>query len=424
MEAPSHLDAPCARCYSPRMTASEDDSIGALASPVVARRDQATREVVAADPGIATRLLEGIDLVSPSERARRIYTLAGVYLRYHRSMMESEARLFDLKYRGPIAGALRTIAEASSAGFAFLAGDRKDSVEVDLREVTLLEALDRVCGAVGAGWARDRYGTVRLDGAPSAGPTSYHGPSRSRIASVRIERSTDFANVAVSAAVRLRTEFEWPLNPMMLPMLKLDEIVLSPGGAVTPRVEAVGLPDGNPEYLCTLANIPRSATHLERLEGAIVALFPTGYEELTLETANMGDVIENRGLRRRSDRRPGRPDDDVLWPEPRTGVAGDAGPRPVQRRVGNRRRRAGNHRPSVRPARTTRLGVGTFTALEASLRAIRFLVPRSAPLATREGGDGEVISDRIHQRRASLATWRCKMQRAAADFSAVGPAPC
>jgi hypothetical protein len=72
---------------------------------------------------------------------------AGIYLAHHQHILERDTHRFDLAYRGPIAGALGALSKMSGAYFAFLSGEHTDVVEVDLRSVTLLDAVDRVLPA-------------------------------------------------------------------------------------------------------------------------------------------------------------------------------------------------------------------------------------------------------------------------------------
>jgi hypothetical protein len=267
-----------------------------LADEALEVRDQATRDLIAAGPAEAPRLLEGFGPLTASEKARRLYTFAGIHLEHQQQLLDGATRRFDLAYRGELPGALRALSHASGAFFAFLVGERKGTVDLELRDVTLLDALDRVCAAVQSGWRRDRYGTVLLDGAPAPGPACYHGPCRARLTSVRVERATDFQSRSVSALLRLRIELEWPLNPMMSPVLKLREVALRPGGRVAARVETVTAADGSAEHLCTLDRLPPDAVAIERLDGAVVALFPTRFEEISIDSSMAGRQIEHQGF--------------------------------------------------------------------------------------------------------------------------------
>lgn len=214
----------------------------------------------------------------------------------------------------PFKKLLETWAERTKVAIECEAGDAPVTLKVE--NVSLLEALDRLCAARGdIVW--NTNGTMKVKvthGKYVARPCVYAGPVRVTLTKVRETRSNDFeGDAGADASVWLRVDSlmedsPWKetieLSKATLPdgtslsvgRPTANDAAAMMGGAVMVEIAGAMLggaapkkPDGE-EFVAR--GIPRSAEAITGLEGALELAIPVGWETVTVSEDDIGKTFE------------------------------------------------------------------------------------------------------------------------------------
>lgn len=293
-------------------TLRTEDIVAQLAAPTLVERDRATATALAFGAPVAARLLDGVDALAPVDKGRRLWTFHGLHMRRAAQRLR-DPRPVELRHRGTLGEAIAILAAEAGVPVAEPLAGAALPVDVDLRGVTLLQALDAVCAAAGARGAQGRRGALATEAEPLPPfPTAYDGVWRVRAVEARVERVTDFVATRARATVRLQVDWEWPVASVGPPRLTLA----GPGRVEEPVAHGAGA-----EIVVGLDDVGGDGPL--RLRGELEAVFALDHEELRITPG--GGEVEAHGLAVRIERQ-----DDagcVLRVEPRAELRarGDAG---------------------------------------------------------------------------------------------------
>jgi hypothetical protein len=229
-------------------TLRSTDVLDALASPTVAERDDATRVAIATGGALGPRLLK-LDGLPLPVRARRLWAYTGIHMRRGEDGLR-RARRYDLRHRGTLRSALEILGITHGVPIAADLAAADAPVALELTAATLLAALDAACAQAGCRGTQGVRGELTAQlGAEPRYPVCYSGPLRLRVVEMRVLRSTDFATTSATAQLRLRVDWEWPIEPVSPPMIKLDGLGArahdaTPAGTGSEIVVEIDVPSG------------------------------------------------------------------------------------------------------------------------------------------------------------------------------------
>ncbi len=266
------------------MTAA--DIVDQLAAATTSARDAATDAAIAAGPAIATALLEGTQALAASDKARRLYTYAGVYLGACKTRVNEPHQPFDLRHEGPLGAALAQACEHARVPCA--ASGHDTAIDVDLCGVTFLQALDALCSAADVQWRQDRVGEISVSpGADPAYPAAYYGPCRVRVTEAQVERRTNYSTHRERAQLRFSVDWEWPYGPMAPAVLKLER----PSASVSTTDAA----DAE-QFVAELTELPPSGQPLANVTAALGCIVASEYEEERFDDPEVGMTVHTPGF--------------------------------------------------------------------------------------------------------------------------------
>lgn len=185
-----------------------------LAAASTEARDAATVQAIALGTELSSRLLLW-DQLSPSDRARRLWTFMGVHLARGTEMIAAP-RGFATRHTGTLRSLLEVLAFQHGVLVAReLPAVVDRPVAIDMPSATLLAVLDEACAQAGCrGGQRARGELVVHDEREPRYPAAYRGPLRVRMIDLRTTRATEFSATTVTTQARLRLEWEWPVGPV------------------------------------------------------------------------------------------------------------------------------------------------------------------------------------------------------------------
>ncbi len=250
-------------------TLKSTDVMSALASPRLDERDDATRIAIATGGALGPRLL-AFDGVPIPVRARRLWAYTGIHMRRAEDGLRRPRR-YDVRHRGTLRSALEVIGIMHGVPIASDLVAATAPVVLDMPQATLLAALDAACAQAGARGSQGMRGELTAAlGVEPRYPVCYSGPLRVRVVELRVLRATDFARATASAQLRLRVDWEWPIEPVAPPLLKLD--------GLTARVHDAATVGNSAEIVVDL-DPPAGPL---ALAGMVTSLFDGPFDEMRL----------------------------------------------------------------------------------------------------------------------------------------------
>ena len=246
-----------------------------LANAQTEVRDAATRQAIELGTDQASQLLLW-EALSPSDRARRLWTFMGVHLRRGTEMVASP-RAFSLSHRGTLHSLLEVLARRHGVLVARELPTVVDKpVAIDMQGASLLGVLDEACAQAGCrGGQRARGELIVHDEREPAYPAAYVGPLRVRMIELRSTRATDFAGTTVVAQARLRIEWEWPVGPVGPLEIRIHGVDRRYDVSSVTSVVNIGM------VAELLVDLP-AAIGPYKVAGTIGAMFEGAYEEVRL----------------------------------------------------------------------------------------------------------------------------------------------
>jgi hypothetical protein len=257
-----------------------------LASAATADRDAATQQVIARGTELSSKLLLW-DELSPSDRARRLWTFMGVHLERGAEMVRQPSSI-ALEHQGTLRSLLETLAFQHGV---LCARDLPPAlldkpVSIAMRDTTLFGVLDAACAQAGCrGGQRARGELMIHDEREPAYPAAYVGPMRVRLIELRSVRGTDFASTTVTAQARLRIEWEWPVGPVGPLHIQIHGVDRRYEAAPVTSVVNIGM------VAEQMIDVPPASPLA--LAGTVSAMFEGGYDEVRLA---IGETITRHGL--------------------------------------------------------------------------------------------------------------------------------
>jgi hypothetical protein len=259
-------------------TLRSTDVMTALSSPRVDERDDATRVAIATGGALGPRLLRFTD-EPPTVRARRLWAYTGIHMRRGEDGLR-RARRYDLRHRGTLRSALEVLGVLHGVPIAADLPTPDAPIAIELPQATLLAALDAICAQAGGRGAQGVRGElIAQAGAEPRYPVCYSGPVRVRVVELRVLRATDFASATASAQLRLRVDWEWPIQPVSPPILKLD--------GLTARVHDAAAIGGSSSEIVVDLEPPAGPL---ALAGTLTALFDGPFDEVPLAVPGTLDL--------------------------------------------------------------------------------------------------------------------------------------
>ncbi len=245
-----------------------------LAAASTEARDAATRQAIELGTAQASQLLLWEEL-SPSDRARRLWTFMGVHLRRGTEMVASP-RSFSLAHAGTLRSLLEVLARQHGVLVAReLPAVVDKPVTIEMQGATLLAVLDEACGQAGCrGGQRARGELIVHDEREPAYPAAYVGPLRVRMIDLRSTRATDFAGTTVFTQARLRIECEWPVGPVGPLSIRIHGVDRRYDASPVTNVINIGM------VAEPLIDLPAASPIA--VAGTIGAVFEGAYEEVRL----------------------------------------------------------------------------------------------------------------------------------------------
>jgi hypothetical protein len=177
-------------------------------------------------------------------------------------------RAFDFEHAGTFASALAALARTVGVIVADNLENREAPVALALRETTLLAAFDEACRQAGCTGRQGLYGELaaRAEREPPY-PTAYVGPMRLRVVEMRSQRTTDFCTSTSSTQLRIRIDWEWPVNPASIAHLQIEGARVHEPTVIDRAIEIlVEVPDASPGQIA----------------GTVIADFDRPFDELRL----------------------------------------------------------------------------------------------------------------------------------------------
>jgi hypothetical protein len=260
------------------------DIFAGLASPRLEERDASSHLAILMGTALSQRLLLWDD-APPSNRARRLWTYLGAHLRRAEQYVR-QPRNFELRHDGTLASVLGVLAARHGVLVAReLPLEAQRPVKLALAETSLLGAIDAAALQAGCRAHQHARGELAVTaGAEPRYPACYLGPLRVRAVELRTIRTSDFVTARTSAHVRLRLDWEWPINPLAPLSVRIDgderRFETTPANnvvSVGPVAEAVIELEGGPRPIA----------------GAIGGIFDGAFDEVRLAVPG---TVELHGL--------------------------------------------------------------------------------------------------------------------------------
>ncbi len=256
-----------------------------LAAPATEDRDAATGMAIALGTALSSKLLIW-DELTPSDRARRLWTFMGVHLKRGAEMI-AEPRSFALQHTGTLRSLLEVLAYKHGVLCARELPPLVDRpVAIDMHDATLLSVLDEACVQASCrGGQQARGELVVHDEVEPRYPAAYSGPLRVRLIELRSTRSTDFSSTTVTTQARLRIEWEWPVGPVGPLSIRIHGNDRRYEASPVTNVVNIGM------VAELVVDVPNASPLA--LAGTVGAMFEGAYEEVRLP---IGDSATVHGL--------------------------------------------------------------------------------------------------------------------------------
>jgi hypothetical protein len=179
-------------------------------------RDRAQQELLRRGEEAEPALKAAAAKAAPETRARLQEILRRIeFQRRSRAVFPEFPRVTLKADARPLKEVASELSRLSGANIEPGAADPDAPVSMDVHDVPLLEALDRVCAGVadrGWAWGDDAKVLFTRDAAPSC-PSAYSGPFRIRALQAYGIRGTDFRELKTSALLTLHADWDRRLKP-------------------------------------------------------------------------------------------------------------------------------------------------------------------------------------------------------------------
>lgn len=245
-----------------------------LAAVDLETRDGATAQAIELGTQQASQLLLWEQL-SPSDRARRLWTFMGVHLRRGTEMVASP-KPFSLSHTGTLRSLLEVISRQHGVLVARELPPVVDKpVAIEMRDATLLAVLDEACAQAGCHGGQRARGELIVHAEPEPRyPAAYAGPLRVRMIDLRSTRATDFSTTTSFTQARLRIEWEWPVGPVGPVWIQIHGIDRRYEASPVTNVVNIGM------VAELVVDLPAASPIA--VAGTIGAVFEGAYEEVRL----------------------------------------------------------------------------------------------------------------------------------------------
>jgi hypothetical protein len=300
-----HLAAAALLVLSPlqERDADPDALAGDLSHPDIAVREEAARRLVALGDTAVPALRRLLEAPDPEARQRAEQALAQIDLEARLRRVCPVRPPLTLRLEGaPLEDALAEIARRTGVRFCADALAPGRRVSLSLERATLLEALDRICRALGdAQWAFDGPDRVSFSPIPFVErPTCYAGAFKVSMGRLDLYRTSTFRDHQGLVTFHLEAQAEPGARPLGAPAFTLDEVADDRGRVLTPEAPlsvtgpaVAAAPAGGADARAfTYGGLHPAARALARVRGAVTFFFALNSETVTLDNLARDSVRE------------------------------------------------------------------------------------------------------------------------------------
>jgi hypothetical protein len=303
---------------APALFAKSDEEklgrlIDALADPSIEARESAMQGLIELGEPASAALRKAAASEDSEVRERAECALVEIRRRAKLRALYRERKPFALQGEDmTIDEALREITKNTGVRFQTDNGLGREKISLDLRDATLMQALDALCHECrDVEWSFTGQDAVRLKSQPFLSkPSSYDGGFKVCVKRVEVYRCSNFRDSNGMLWLFLETITEPGIQISGSPVFRVTQIVDETGNELTPCGEGGMTPPPLPggsivarDFAGTMdsrpfgfSNLSRFARKLSRVRGKVSFCFALGATEIALEdlpqssTATVGDL--------------------------------------------------------------------------------------------------------------------------------------
>jgi hypothetical protein len=273
----------------------------------VEERDAAYEQLVKIGAGALAALKKAAESDSSAEvRSRAAEAVRAIDIAEKMKTAYVEPKRVTLKHDGTVRAALEEIGKQAGVKIDVLDAGVDAAVVLDLRNVTLFQALDAVCaGREDCTWEHPDAGVVKMRKEKHvAYPTGCVGPFRIRITSLSVERKSDFKAVTAQVNFGIETDWEKTTKPMGRAKVQFssaaddagraldvkgaeDDAMNALGGIRILRAGGFGMQDEFANRFT--AALGADAKGIASLKGTLTVRFPLSSTDVVFDDPTSGD---------------------------------------------------------------------------------------------------------------------------------------